>query len=347
MSEPEIGCVGDEPELSSKISSVDEIQLAVSQTVATSEGARGKTRIPSGVTTVSAGSAVSGLVRLRSSVVGPAVGRAQPAHGRFYNQAGDRSNLAVALTHFMRCCVVGVVRFLLMSHRLITPPRLVATALCCAMAVSAVEGAAVEQKRSYNLPSGDAATTLNQFAGASGQQIVFMMEKVKGERTNAVAGDYAAHDALDRMLAGTGLSATRDPATGAFVVSRKRTAESKPRTGEVGPVSDPQPKPTPKTQPMKSIRTLFAAFAGWLAASSAVEAQTTAAPAKEETIVLSPFTVVTAKDSGYRKLSSVTTSRICPFSIISCQLCTTALPRRAVRRSRRSANRARSWVKKA
>ena len=89
------------------------------------------------------------------------------------------------------------------------------------MSVSAVEGAAaVEQKRNYNLPAGDAATTLNQFAGASGQQIVFMMDKVKGERTNAIAGDYAARDALDHMLAGTGLSATRDLATGALVVSR-------------------------------------------------------------------------------------------------------------------------------
>jgi iron complex outermembrane receptor protein len=80
--------------------------------------------------------------------------------------------------------------------------------------------AVVESKRSYNLPSGDAATTLNQFAGASGQQIIFMMDKVKGERTNAIAGDYAARDALDRMLAGTGLSAARDPATGAFVAAQ-------------------------------------------------------------------------------------------------------------------------------
>ncbi|MSU51258.1 MAG: hypothetical protein EXS37_19590 [Opitutus sp.] len=149
-----------------------------------------------------------------------------------------------------------------MSHRLASPPRLVATALCCAMSVSAASGAAaVEQKRSYNLPSGDAATTLNQFAGASGQQIIFMMEKVKGERTNAVAGDFAARDALDRMLAGTGLSATRDPATGAFVVSRKRTAEIKPRTGEVEPVSDPQPKP--KTMASKP-RSLLAALLGLL-----------------------------------------------------------------------------------
>ena len=142
------------------------------------------------------------------------------------------------------------------------------------MAVAAVQGAAaVEQKRSYNLPSGDAATTLNQFAGASGQQIIFMMEKVKGERTNAVAGDYAAREALDRMLAGTGLSAARDPATGAFVVSPKRTAEVVPRTGEVGPVSDPQPKPPAKAMSSKT-RTLFAVLASWLLASTAAEAQT-------------------------------------------------------------------------
>ena len=225
------------------------------------------------------------------------------------------------LTHFIVGCVVRVVRLLLMSHRLITPPRLVATALCCAMSVSAVAGAAaVEQKRSYNLPSGDAATTLNQFAGASGQQIVFMMEKVKGERTNAVAGDYAAREALDRMLAGTGLSATRDPATGAFVVSRKRTAEAAPRTGEVGPVSDPQPKP--KTTLVKSSRSLLAAVAGWIAAATAVDAQTAAtAPVAEETLVLSAFTVSTTQDQGYRAGNSVSATRIdtpiknLPFSI--------------------------------
>ena len=205
------------------------------------------------------------------------------------------------LTHFIRCYVVRVARLLLMSHRLVTPPRLVATALCCAMAVSAVAGAAaVEQKRSYNLPSGDAATTLNQFAGASGQQIVFMMEKVKGERTNAVAGDYAARDALDRMLAGTGLNATRDPATGAFIVSRKRGAEAAPRSGEAGPVSDPPPKPP--SRPMKSPRSLFSVLAAWIAAVTPIVAQTAPAaglaPSADEPVALSIFTVSEAKNTG-------------------------------------------------
>ena len=195
-----------------------------------------------------------------------------------------------------------------MTNRLVTPPRLVATALCCAMSVSVVAGAAaVEQKRSYDLPSGDAATTLNQFAGASGQQIIFMMDKVKGERTNAVAGDYAARDALDRMLAGTGLSATRDPATGAFVVSRK------PQKGEVGPVSDQQPKHketmTPKS-PFARLTAVLATFATAIAsAQPAAPAPGTVSP-KEEAIVLSPFTVDTSKDYGYRRTNAITATRV-------------------------------------
>jgi len=216
-----------------------------------------------------------------------------------------RGKSAAALTHLLRRCVTGAVRLLFMTHRLITPPRLIATALCCAMSVAAVQGATtVDQKRSYNLPSGDAATTLNQFAGASGQQIIFMMDKVRGERTNAVAGDFAARDALDRMLAGTGLSATRDPDTGAFVVSRK------PGKGEVGPVSDPQPKP--KTETMKTSRNSLALVVGWLLAGTALNAQSAPAAAKpgDETIVLSTFTVTTTNDKGYRASNSVSATRI-------------------------------------
>ena len=89
----------------------------------------------------------------------------------------------MGLTHLWGQCVVRLTRLLLMSTRLTPSPRLVATAVCCAATLSALHGAAAtEQKRSYNLPSGDAAATLNQFAGVSGQQIVFMMEKVKGAR---------------------------------------------------------------------------------------------------------------------------------------------------------------------
>ena len=257
--------------------------------------------------------------------------RAQPATGSFYDPA--RSDFTVslrafvsqlstlgfqllfairALTHFIGRCVIGVVRLLLMTHRLATPPRLFASALCCAMSVSVVSGAAAtEEKRSYNLPSGDAATTLNQFAGASGQQIIFMMDKVKGERTNAVAGDYHARDALGRMIAGTGLSAARDPVTGAFVVSRKPVAP--PRIeGEVGPVSDPQPKPKDQTMKKSLPARLTAALAAFTAAvltAQPASPPVPGAPAKDEPVVLSPFEINTAQDRGWYATNSIGATR--------------------------------------
>jgi iron complex outermembrane receptor protein len=172
-------------------------------------------------------------------------------------------------------------------------------ASCSVLAAAAPLGAAtVEAKRSFDLPRGDAATTLRQFAATAGRSLVFVTDKVRGETTNAVRGDFTPREALERMLAGSALEAAQDAATGALVVSRKRVAEATPRTGEVGPVSEPQPKPTPKTHPMKSPRTLFAAVAGWLAASTAVEAQSPA-PAGE-VVKLSAFEVSSAAPNRYQ-----------------------------------------------
>jgi len=126
------------------------------------------------------------------------------------------------------------------------------------VAVAPLGAATVETKRSFDLPRGDAATTLRQFAASAGRSLVFVTDKVRGETTNAVRGEFTPREALERMLAGSALEAEQDAATGALVVSRKRTVEAAPRTGEVGPVSDPQPKPPAKA--MKSPRTLLAAF---------------------------------------------------------------------------------------
>ena len=116
------------------------------------------------------------------------------------------------LTHFLGRCVTGVALLLRMLPRLATTPHVFAGTLCCAVSLTSV-AATTEPRRSYNLPKGDAATTLNQFAGASGRQIVFMMDKVRGEQTNAIAGEFAPREALERMLAGTNLTeAPRHPA---------------------------------------------------------------------------------------------------------------------------------------
>lgn len=84
-----------------------------------------------------------------------------------------------------------------------------ATALCAA-----------EQLRAFDVPAGDAAQTLKQFALQARCEIVFSPATVGGVTTNPVKGELAPAKALENMLADTGLVATQDAKSGAFAVRR-------------------------------------------------------------------------------------------------------------------------------
>lgn len=115
-------------------------------------------------------------------------------------------------------------------------------------------------KRTFNLPSGDAFVTLRQFAAVSATPVVYLTDRVRGQRTNEVAGAYEPREALDRMLEGTELQALHDPATGSLVVSRKRLAEDSPPTSEPETTLATESKPKPMNS--KNPITIFSA---WLA----------------------------------------------------------------------------------
>ncbi len=90
-------------------------------------------------------------------------------------------------------------------------------------------------RRKFDLPAGVAEDTLRLFAQQAGGQFVFSSEKVAGVKTRSVRGQFTKQEALDRMLAGTGLRAVRDEATGAFTVDRSEAPEAdkpaeKPKT---------------------------------------------------------------------------------------------------------------------
>ena len=185
----------------------------------------------------------------------------------------------------------------------------------CSVAVAAAPlgAATVEAKRSFDLPRGDAATTLRQFAAAAGRSLVFVTDKVRGETTNAVRGEFTPRDALERMLAGSALEAAQDAATGALVVSRKRTAEAAPVApvgqGEFHPDSDPKTT----TRPVKNttLRTRLAAMLALLAPPLS-DAQTIppSDTKAEESVVLSPFLVTTERESGYQATSTLAGTRL-------------------------------------
>lgn len=76
-------------------------------------------------------------------------------------------------------------------------------------------------RRDFNIPALAAPAALKQFSAQSGQQLLYSADAVAGVTTKAVKGAMTARAALDRMLAGTGLVATEDEATGTFAVSRQ------------------------------------------------------------------------------------------------------------------------------
>jgi len=205
------------------------------------------------------------------------------------------------ITRFVRRCVSGVLPLFLLMKPLIPTGTHAAFAVCSLACAIAPVQAGEAARKSYDIARGDAVSTLKRFADESGRQVLFLVDAVRGVTTNPVRGEYTVREALTRLVAGTGLVVAEDAKSGALMVNRLSSREPPPSK------TDPTTPPPMK----KSVRTLLTVVAGWLAAATAVEAQTTAAtPPQNETVVLSPFSVGTNKDSGYRKLSSVTTSRI-------------------------------------
>src|SRR4051812_48565374 len=67
-----------------------------------------------------------------------------------------------------------------------------------------------QTQKSFSVPAGDATVTLPRFIEQAGEQLAYLVDNVRGEKTNAVTGPSTARQALDQMLAGTRLTASQD-----------------------------------------------------------------------------------------------------------------------------------------
>ena len=71
-----------------------------------------------------------------------------------------------------------------------------------------------------NIPEGEAAYTLKEFAKQAEVEIMFNPQSVYGVKTNAVIGKYYPHSALRIMLADTNLTIDYDEGNGAYGIMR-------------------------------------------------------------------------------------------------------------------------------
>ena len=99
------------------------------------------------------------------------------------------------------------------------------------------------EKRNYDLPAGPAEQTFKLFSQQSGKGIVIGADAEKGVRTKAVTGVLTAQEAITRLLAGTGLVATRDEKSGAFAVRRETAGPNGRRAAQTNASDRPNGPP--------------------------------------------------------------------------------------------------------
>lgn len=83
--------------------------------------------------------------------------------------------------------------------------------------------------RTYNIPEQDLAAALKAFAAASGREVVAPSNVLAGKRSGAAAGPLSPEQAVERILAGTGLSYRI--VEGAFVIRPMLVAGAEPQSG--------------------------------------------------------------------------------------------------------------------
>jgi outer membrane receptor protein involved in Fe transport len=165
-------------------------------------------------------------------------------------------------------------------------PRRLLRAAACALALLAPSAAlaAAPAPKTFDLPADAAETSLKRFAAQAGTEVLFTTEAVARVRTAPVKGTLAPAEALARMLAGTVLVARLDEASGLYLVRRSEPAES------------PNAPAAPRAEPAP--------------ARTAASAARSPAAADDSAIVLSPFVVQTAKDTGYQASDSLAGTRL-------------------------------------
>ena len=199
--------------------------------------------------------------------------------------------------------------------------------LCSVLATGVASTATAAPKTTFRLPEGDAALTLRQFSQQARTPIVYPIDAVRGIKTNAVQGEFAAREALDRMVNGTGLVVAQDGKTGALTVGRPAPAPTPaPRgagqTETPSPNPDSSPPPTEmKNQPPRST-SLLTRTAAWLAlafgpalgapgaATGPAEPVVPARGGAEPVVQLNPFTVTGSQVSRYQAAEAASGGRL-------------------------------------
>ncbi len=154
------------------------------------------------------------------------------------------------------------------------------------------------EPRAFKIRATDASEALTAFSSQSGSPVVFLIDHVRGIRTNPVEGRFTPRQALDLLVAKTPLTVIEDLRTGALIIKRVPAPES-PAPLTATPAAPASPRRA------GLISALVAALSVPLLPGQTAPSNATA----EQTITLSAFEVRTDRDVGYVATSALAGGR--------------------------------------
>ena len=157
-------------------------------------------------------------------------------------------------------------------------------------------------RRRFDVPAGGAESTLRLFAAQADVELVYTIERIEGVRTNPIKGELPVREALDRMVANTGLVVVKDERTGALMVSRGPGSEVRPEPPARGNRSSP-PSTYPANPPNMKRTNPIALLGAWLGLAAAPVSPALAAEAATGTI---EGRVLNARSGEYLEKARVT-----------------------------------------
>lgn len=110
------------------------------------------------------------------------------------------------------------------------PSRCRSAILACiywATCIGSSSFAAGVAKKSFDLAAGEADSALKQLSIQAGVEVIYSSRLTRNVTTNRVKGDFTAKEAIDLLLAGTGLVSAEDAKSGSLTVRKQTSEESK------------------------------------------------------------------------------------------------------------------------
>ena len=151
----------------------------------------------------------------------------------------------------------------------------------------------------FDVPEGKATKTLKIAAQQSGIEFIFSASAVRGVRTQPIQGEFNPVEAFNFMLAGSSLAVFQHEKSGVYTIRKAAVAED--ALGDSKPVDT-----TPMNENKKTTNGLFK---GLLALAVAISPNLSAQE-EDELFELSPFSVDSSGDIGYRAQNTLAGTRM-------------------------------------